>query len=543
MTATAASAGLVDALKDSLANSVHAWSVLAASDVDGLSVTLAAAGLLQGGDATRVIYRTPAKGPRVIFLKSGSTWTVPDDWDSASNTVEVLGGGGGGGNAGCGGGGGGAYSKISNLALAPGATVSYAVGAAGAAATAGGDTHFDGAAFGTASVAAKGGAGTTTSTGGAGGAAASGTGSLKYSGGTGGNGQGGGGGGSAGPDGNGGAGGNAFGGGGGANGGGNASGNTGGHGVSGSGGGTRTSPARNGGGGVGGGYSSAAGNGSQQSLWLTTDAGLVGSESVAGPGGGGGGAYYYLQDIWIDTSHYYVENSTPAKVGGWFGGGGGGGSAGNAAAGAPGAPGIIVITYGSSAVSQLDFGGAQYTVSDSALDTTIKVLAAAFLADTDDALTDLFTTGVSSGGGGSSTTVSLPASVDLIAALKASLADTDAHWSITGSAVNVIREAKGQGGTSSVSTAVSRIDHVVTLSSPLIRVAVGARAPLAFCYIGSTTPAGVYTSSEIYIDGKLFTVADSVLHDLIMDLAEAERLALDAAVTDSLALGPQTFGA
>lgn len=537
MTATAASAGLVDALKDSLANSGHGWSVIAASDVDGLSVTLAAAGLLQSGDATRVIYRTPAKGPRVILLKSGSSWTVPADWDSASNSIEVLGAGGGGAASGAAGSGGG-YSKIANLALTPGATVAYAVGAGGVTATAGGDTWFNGASFGAASVAAKGGG----HSGAAGGAAADGIGTTKYSGGNGGASTASGGGGAAGPNGNGGNGASASGGGGGgANGGGNGSAGIGGNGPSGSGGGTRTRPPTNGGGGAGAYYDQSADPGSQQDIWIGNDGMFVGSAAVAGPGGGGGGGMYTSLNLFVSgVGNHSIIYFADASSGGGYGAGGGGGM--SASMGGCGSDGLIVITYGASAVSQLDFGGAQYTVSDTALDTTIKVLAAAFLAASDEALTELFTTGTSGSGGGSTTTVLFPASEDLIDAIKASLADPAAQWTVTGRAVNVIREAQGKGGTSGVSTAVSRIDHVVTLSSPLIRVAVGARAPLAFCYIGSTTPAGVYASSEIYIDGKLFTTVDYDLHGSIMDLAEAERLALDTAVTDSLALGPQTFG-
>ena len=67
-----------------------------------------------------------------------SAWTVPADWNQNDNTVECIGGGGGGrngatvANAGAGGGGGG-YSKITNLAVAPGASIAYTVGAAGAA--------------------------------------------------------------------------------------------------------------------------------------------------------------------------------------------------------------------------------------------------------------------------------------------------------------------------------------------------------------------------------------------------------------------------
>src|SRR5205823_1534731 len=73
-----------------------------------------------------------------VFLTSGTSWTVPHNWDSTSNTIEAVGGGGGGGGpvyalASGAGGGGGAYAKISNLALTSGASVTYQVGAGGAA--------------------------------------------------------------------------------------------------------------------------------------------------------------------------------------------------------------------------------------------------------------------------------------------------------------------------------------------------------------------------------------------------------------------------
>ena len=77
-----------------------------------------------------------------VFILSGTTMTVPSDWNSASNTVETVGGGGGacGGLVGVsygGGGGGGAYSKIVNLTLTPLASVNVGVGTGGAGSTGG----------------------------------------------------------------------------------------------------------------------------------------------------------------------------------------------------------------------------------------------------------------------------------------------------------------------------------------------------------------------------------------------------------------------
>ena len=35
-------------------------------------------------------------GPQLICLTTGTTWTVPSDWNNANNSIEAIGGGGGG---------------------------------------------------------------------------------------------------------------------------------------------------------------------------------------------------------------------------------------------------------------------------------------------------------------------------------------------------------------------------------------------------------------------------------------------------------------
>ena len=130
-----------------------------------------------------------------VYLTSGTSWTVPNDWNSTNNKIEVIGGGGGGGTGTTRGpgGGGGAYSKVSNLALSPGTSVTYAVGIGGGANTTGGDTYFCNSVSNCASISgtavqvgAKGGTGGNGAGGtAAGGAAASGIGTTKYSGGAG----------------------------------------------------------------------------------------------------------------------------------------------------------------------------------------------------------------------------------------------------------------------------------------------------------------------------------------------------------------------
>ena len=75
--------------------------------------------------------RTQASTTVQIFLTSGTTWTVPTDWNNANNSIEVIGGGGGGTQS-SGAGGGGGYSKVVNITLPLGASVTYAAGGSGA---------------------------------------------------------------------------------------------------------------------------------------------------------------------------------------------------------------------------------------------------------------------------------------------------------------------------------------------------------------------------------------------------------------------------
>lgn len=238
--------------------------------------------------------------PKTVFLTSGSSWVVPSDWNNSINTIQVIGGGGGGGSGTRGGGGGGAYSKTINLALTPGASVSYSVGtggAQGAPGVVGGDTWFNGTSAVNASMSAKGGGGGNASPAiAAGGSAASGVGSTKYSGGSGGAGAPvpifgvGGGGGAAGPNGNGAAG---------------------------------SGPISSIGGAGGTGGNGAGGAGGAAGA-----AGAAGTElGGKGAGGGGGGGIAF----------------SAGGNGGAYGGGGGGGGYGMS--GGTGAAGLIVITY------------------------------------------------------------------------------------------------------------------------------------------------------------------------------------------------------
>lgn len=146
----------------------------------------------------RIPFTTEAATTRIIVLTTGTTWTVPSDWNSSNNKIEVIGGGGSGGvsiqisnRTGTGGGGGG-YAKATNVSLTPGASVTYAIGSGGAAVSrtasagntngnTGGDTYFCNSTSNCASI-----SGTAVMVGAKGGSAGAGANSGAPSGGAGG---------------------------------------------------------------------------------------------------------------------------------------------------------------------------------------------------------------------------------------------------------------------------------------------------------------------------------------------------------------------
>jgi hypothetical protein len=79
---------------------------------------------------------TPAT-QKVYLLETGSTWTVPSDFNPSNNQIYLYGGGGGGGGShgtvstGGGGGGGGGFTLATNYGLYSPASASYTVGAGG----------------------------------------------------------------------------------------------------------------------------------------------------------------------------------------------------------------------------------------------------------------------------------------------------------------------------------------------------------------------------------------------------------------------------
>lgn len=326
----------------------------------------------------------------LVFLISGTSWVVPAGVTSIAVETLGAGGGGGGGQSGAAsgaGGGGGAYSAITGLAVTPGASIAYVIGAAGAAGAVntaggtGGDTWFNGASLGASSVGAKGGTGGASNGGspGTGGASASGVGTTKRSGGNGGavagSGGGTGGGGAAGTVGAGKDGGtiggtsNGGSGGGGANNGtvggstSSATGATGGNNRNGIGGGAANTAGTDGGGGGGStrGGPSPGGPGGNGTEW----------DASHGSGGGGGGG----------SSD--AANLRSGGAGGQYGGGGGGGA--NAASspttGGAGGAGLIVISY------MVPPANMKYSSRVETADSNVSSVIALFEIDQIDALT------------------------------------------------------------------------------------------------------------------------------------------------------------
>jgi hypothetical protein len=286
---------------------------------------------------------------KAYLLTSGTTWTVPVDWNSSNNNIYLIGAGGGGATAAVsgnnraagGGGGGGGYTALSNQSLTPSAVIPYTIG------TSAGNTNGGSTTFNTTNIAGGGLAGTATtaptSTGGAGGTG-------DFAGGIGGAGAfgtiastgygAGGGGGAGGPNGVGGNGGAGFGslvaantagGGGGGNSGGTAGGNAssatqgnGGNNFSGAGGATTNGGTGTfGGGGAGGVNTTTNGRGGSGIDIQNTIGGAGGAGGIGGAGNAG-----------INT--------------GLYGGGGSGGrvtTAGTTSGGAAGSQGVIFIVY------------------------------------------------------------------------------------------------------------------------------------------------------------------------------------------------------
>lgn len=235
-----------------------------------------------------------------VYLTSGTTWTVPSDWTSSSNTIEAIGSGGDGSTANAAGGGG-AYAAISNLSLTGGASVTYQIGV-GSTDTVFNSTTVSCTVAPAPSVCGDGGTDASGSTNGTGGTTANSVGTTEFAGGAAGSG---GGGGAAGPNGAGAAG------------------------------------SAGEGGAADNGFGGAGGIQGEADVGVCVSPGQAGGQGYEystipgyGSGGGGGKGAQVLPG---------ADNDCPAGDGGVYGGGGGGGT--SEFSGGVGGNGLIVITY------------------------------------------------------------------------------------------------------------------------------------------------------------------------------------------------------
>ena len=106
----------------------------------------AGANSTNGGNISGIAFIDPTV-KKAYLLTTGTTWTVPSDWNNSNNAIYLIGAGGssstsassGNNRAGGGGGGGGGYTAITNYSATPLSTIPYTIGASTSNAN-GGDT-------------------------------------------------------------------------------------------------------------------------------------------------------------------------------------------------------------------------------------------------------------------------------------------------------------------------------------------------------------------------------------------------------------------
>ncbi len=102
---------------------------------------------INNGDTFGAIFeRYNINAPIIYYIRSGTTFKVPYDWNNANNAIHIYGGGGGSSGSyvinsssnrlGSAGGGGGGYTQVLNFSTTPGSTIDYSIGAGGTSGTA-----------------------------------------------------------------------------------------------------------------------------------------------------------------------------------------------------------------------------------------------------------------------------------------------------------------------------------------------------------------------------------------------------------------------
>jgi len=169
---------------------------------------------------------------------------------------------------------------------------------------------------------------------------------------------------------------------------------------------------------------------------------------------------------------------------------------------------------------ELTMDGAQLRSTDTALNTTLAALAAAFLAAKDASATAALASGPQT-----ADALTIPA--PLLAALKTSLADAGAEWSVRNRSENVT----GEG-------AARQTDIAVNLGSATVKAAAGSPVPAQFTYMSRRDTFGAFAGATIFMDGAAWRSADAALDSTVLAMAAAWLENQSAALTGGLTAGP-----
>lgn len=180
-----------------------------------------------------------------------------------------------------------------------------------------------------------------------------------------------------------------------------------------------------------------------------------------------------------------------------------------------------VVTYrsivldGTLAYQTAALGSATFTVVDSALDTAVRAKATAFLSAQDAAFKAMLDAGA---------VATIPS--DLLAALIASLGDTDHGWVVQS---RMLQPAEF-GATVTVSLAT--LDVKVPPALGMLPV------PMQLAYIADLTHAGVLLSARVILSATEWVSTSSSLHTAILTLVAAHVGDRADAITTALETGP-----
>ena len=188
-TPTATGTATATATPTSTATSTSTSTATATSTVTATPTATPTPTATSTATTTATATTTPTATPTTTtsFLTSGTTFSVPADWNDNNNSIQCIGAGGGGlTRSGAPGGGGGAYCRTTNVTLTPSGSVQIQIGAGGAAGASGTASWFNGTSSTSASCGAAGGAGAAGNTGGPGGTTGNSIGGATFAGGSGG---------------------------------------------------------------------------------------------------------------------------------------------------------------------------------------------------------------------------------------------------------------------------------------------------------------------------------------------------------------------